>query len=142
MSSNFIIIYLTAIITLLLGISGFIMLIYGLVNKQKKLTITGCVFSFVAILIVVFGVLCSVRKFVRFAIDTKEIHMKHCCRPHHFCMPFDSEFTVEDSLNVPGDTGKVCLEKKIVVGNHMKLCNPNMKCDPAKCKQKCQHHNQ
>lgn len=130
---------MVAIITLLLGISGFIMLIYGLINKQKKLTITGSIFSFLAILVVTFGVLLSVRKFVRCAVDShNEMHMKHCCRPHHACMPFGSEFTTEDSLNVSNDTGKVSIEKKIIMRDHMKLCNPNMKCDPAKCKQKCQ----
>jgi len=143
MSTCFILIYLTAIVAILLGISGFIMLIYGLINKQKKLTITGSIFSFLAILIIVFSVLCSVRKFVRFAIDShKEIHFRHCFRPNPFCMPIDARFMSEDSLNDPNDSGKVCIKKKMIIRDHKKFCNPNMKCDPAKCKQKCLHHHQ
>lgn len=123
MSTCFILIYLTAIVAVLLGISGFIMLIYGLINKQKKLTITGSIFSFLAILIIVFGILFSVRKFVRFAIDTKkQIHKRHYFRPNPFCMPIDARFMSEDSLNNPNDSGKVWIEKKTIIRDHMKLC--------------------
>lgn len=141
MSTCFALIYLTAIVAILLGISGFIMLIYGLINKQKKLTITGSIFSFLAILIIVFGILFSVRKFVRFAIDAKkQMHMRHYFRPNPFCMPMDARFMSEDSLYDPNDSGKVSFEKRIIIRDHMKFCNPNIKCDPAKCKHKCQHH--
>ena len=142
MSSNFILIYFVVLITALLGIIGFIMLIYGLVNKQKKLTISGSILSFLAILFIIFGVLWGVRKFVRFSIDLKkEIHIKkrNFCPPP--CIPFGCcQIMSGDSLTDPNDSGRVCIEKRIIIGDPMKGCNPNMKCDPAKCKQMCPHH--
>ena len=144
MSAHFVIIFLITSIAMLLGVAGFIMLFYGLFNKQKKITITGSIFSSLAILIFVFGVLLCVRKIVRVTIDIKKdmrIQMMNRVNPNPFCMPIDARFMCKDSLNNPNDSGNVCIEKKIIIRDHMK-CNPNMKCDPVKCKQKCSHHNQ
>lgn len=144
MGANFFIIFLITSIAVLLGVSGFIMLFYGLINKQKKITITGSIFSSLAILIFVFGLLVCVRKMVRVTIDVrKDMRMQMMNRliQDPLCMPMDARFMCDDSLNNPNDSGNVNITKKIIIRNHMKSCNPNMKCDPSKCKQKCSHHN-
>jgi len=141
MSSNFLLIYFVVLITTLLGIIGFIMLIYGLVNKQKKLTVSGSILSFLALLVILFGVLWGVRKFVRFSIDfKKEMHFKNQNLFPSRCIPMGCHKIFMDSLCKSEDSGRVCIEKRILMGDPIKACNPNMKCNPAKCKQMCPHH--
>ncbi|NTW33449.1 MAG: DUF3810 domain-containing protein [Bacteroidetes bacterium] len=132
----FCLMYLAAVVSITLLISGFILLMLGLVDKKKCFTIYGSIMAFVAILIIVFGVFWGMRKAVRCAYSCKqEIHLnkefsfnkhKRCC---------SDAFTSFEG----NDSGKVCIEKKMIMGKDMKSCNPK-NCNPADCKTKCPHH--
>ena len=54
----------------MLGIAGFIILIYGLVNKKKGMTIYGSIMAFIAILIIVAGIFICLKR-VKYVIHTR-----------------------------------------------------------------------
>ena len=137
MSTCFIFIYIIALVSVLLGIAGFIILIYGLINKKKGMTIYGSIMSFLAILIFVSGIFWGVRKVACFAFSNcnKEMNFQHhrCGNFGHGCYKMCKEMMLNDSAFMASDSGKVCIEKKII------KCTGNMKsCEAAKCKSKCQ----
>ena len=117
MSSTFILIYLLALLSVLLGIAGFIMLIYGLINKKKGMTLYGSIMSFLAILIIISGIFWGARKVVHFAFRecNKEMNFKHH-RPCNFgpcCFKMNEEM-MNDTNFMNGDSGKIYIEKKII----------------------------
>ena len=126
--------------------SGLIILILGLINKKKGMTILGSVFTFIAILIIVFGAFWGVRKTIRFGYNCKkELHimrMSNSFNKHH--KKFMNSFVMDtDSIKDIDSSGKVCIEKKIIINGDMKSCNPKG-CKPGDCgsksKAKCFHH--
>jgi hypothetical protein len=139
MSCTFITIYLFALVSVLLGIAGFIILIYGLINKKKRMTIYGSIMSFLAILIIISGVFWGARKVVHFAFTqyNYEMNIKNNNNRGNFgpgCFKM-CEDMMNDTTFTADDSGKVYIEKKII-----KCCGNMKNCDPAtKCKSKCQH---
>ena len=80
MSTSFLIIYFMAIISILIGIGGLIMLIFGLINKKKNLTINGSILSFIAIVLFVTGVFWGARRVsgILWNSVNKEIKILEC----------------------------------------------------------------
>jgi len=137
MSVNFILAYIAVVITILIGITGLTLLIYGLANKQKKLTISGIILSVIAILIISYCALLGARKFIRFSIDAKkEIHTINISCNRHFMPPMGHPFFIQDSLGDVNDSGKVCFKKEIFICKRP-MCCKFMKCDTTMCKRKC-----
>ena len=143
MSATFIFIYILALVAVLLGIAGFIILIYGLIIKKKNMTLYGSIMSFIAVLIIVSGVFWGVRKVGHFAYrNCKEeinfIH-KNCGNFGHGCFKMKmNEDMMNDSAmmaGMAGDSGKICIKK-------IMKCTGNMKSCAAKCKSKCPHQSE
>ena len=79
MSTFFILMYIFALISVLLGVAGLIMMIYGLAVKMKKLTITGSVMTAVAIILIISGIFCGAHKIAK--CHMQKCHNKMECFP-------------------------------------------------------------
>lgn len=137
MSTTFILIYLIALISILLGIAGFIVLIYGLINKKKGMTMYGSIMTFIAILMMVTGIFFGARKVAHFVLNKHHMQKEMRMFKMHDgsgCMEMDSMMMCDSSM-AGNDTN--CMKMKC---NHMKKMDCEMeKCDPGKCKSKCPH---
>lgn len=138
MSTITLIIYLLAVVSVLLGIGGIGLLIFGLVNKKNKMTISGGIMTFIAIVLFITAVFWGAKRFFHF-INQNVI--KNECSHSRFmhdgqCMMGDTLMYMNDSTR---NDSCVMVEKKMVMGNCCK--KGDMKnCDPAKCKKSCPHH--
>lgn len=140
MNICYILIYLTALISVLIGIAGLIILVFGIANRKKKMTITGSILTFLSVLIIVSGVFWGMKKTVHY------VKMKHYremryrmynCFGDKRCMQADSLFNKEDSLLMSGDTGKICIERRICIDGKGVKCKSMRKCNPSECMKKC-----
>ena len=140
MSAFVIVMYLTAVISVLLGVAGFIMLIYGLIVKNKRLTISGSIFTGVAIIIIISGVFCIAGRAAHFV---KNRHLNRMEFNKEFCNPGGQEWMEMDSTMCKGDSlmqadDSCCAKMRVKCGHMGKMkCMKMMKCDPADCKSKC-----
>jgi len=116
MSATFIVSYIMTIISVLLGVAGFIILIYGLVNKKKGMTIYGSIMSFIAILIIVTGIFICLKRVKHV------IHMR-CEKANNFRMHM--EFMQSK-----------CCHMHDPMCNHEDSCCKKMKEEPGCCKKK------
>jgi len=137
----FILMYVLAVVSILLFISGFVLLILGLINKKKCMIIPGSIMVFFAILIIVFGVFWGIRGTARFGYKCKkELIMINesgsINKQHHRCYMHSLMMNADSSKG--NDSMKVCIERKMNC-NYMKSCNPK-NCNPANCKSKCPNH--
>ena len=141
MCVNFFGIFLLATLAIVLIIAGLTMLVFGLINKKKNITVTGSILTIIAIMMIVFGVIFSIRKVVRFTIDGKQkMYNKMLNERKPFCHPM-KDFMMNDEddslMNAQmGDSGRVCIKKIICDKEMMKGCKPS-NCNPSKCKSKC-----
>jgi hypothetical protein len=138
MSTFFILMYIATVISILLGVAGFIMLIYGLAVKAKKLTIYGSIMTAAAIILIISGVFCGAHKMAKchFNKCQKEIE---CIREFGppggpMCMDMDSMMCKDDST-MSNDSG--CVQMKMKCNHMKKMKCMKMKCNPSECKSKC-----
>lgn len=126
MSTSFLIIYFMAIISILIGIGGLIMLIFGLINKKKNLTINGSILSFIAIVLFVSGVFWGARRVsgILWNSINKEIKIEKRVKINHNCEQMNKMCT--DSTGIHKDSA---------------CCKKMMKeCDKEKMETSCKQH--
>lgn len=137
MSTITMIIYLIAVISVLLGIGGLGLLTFGLINKRKRMAITGSILTFIAIVMLITAVFWGARRFFHFFHQNMKKHEMPFAPFMHDKMCGDTLMYLNDSTS---NDSCVRVEKKVI----MHGCNKkgDMKnCDPSKCKSKCPHHN-
>lgn len=110
MSTTFIILYILAVIAALLAMAGIVMIIFGLVTKNKKTVMHGSIATGVAVILIISGLFFGARKCFRFCqrnCHNKEMNFKYMdkdfCKMHCNSMMTDS--TIPDSC-------KMMIEKK------------------------------
>jgi hypothetical protein len=143
MSTTFILIYIIAIVSIVLIIAGFTSLIYGLIAKNKKLTIRGSIMTFLAILILVTGVFYGARKVFHFAIYQYQYYEKNHQNRHSKC---DNMCDSTMMKCCKGD-----MKDSTCAGMNMKCCKMKKECEKdksgkcdmdknKKCDNKCPEH--
>ena len=88
MSTIFIILFILAIITALLGLTGLIILINGMINKNNKQTLRGGILTGIALILVIIAVFFSARKvvhFIKYKSEEKKEFRHHCCQMKDMC---------------------------------------------------------
>jgi len=140
MSTFVILIYLAVVIAVLLGIVGLVTLIWGLINKDKKVTTKGTIITAIAAILIVSGAFCGVIKVKHNRESKRQMRMECFKEFNHgsmgaMCMDMDSLMEGNDSLVAGGDS---CCEKMSIKCDHMKKMKCiKMKCSPSECKSKC-----
>lgn len=136
MNTITLIIYLLVVASLLLGICGIGLLIFGLVNKKNKMTISGSIITFVAIAMLISAVFMGARRFMQ--IMNQNGIKKEC----PFFSKHHGAFMEADSMMLMGDSSRhdscMMMEKMMME----KCCKKgDMKnCTPSKGKPSCPHH--
>lgn len=134
MSTTFILLYILAVIAALLAMAGIVMIVFGLVTKNKKTVMHGSIVTGIAVICIITGLFFGARKCFHFC-------QKNCHNKEMKCMDMDKDFckmkceSMMMDSNMNGDTCKMTIEKKCMM-NDDKQCDPS-KCDPSKCP----HHN-
>ena len=134
MSTFFIIFYIMAVIAALLAMAGVVMIVFGLVTKNKKTVTHGSIVTGISIILIISGLFFGARKCFRTC--QKMCHKTEMnCKGFgmdHGNMNFDS-MTIMDST-MSGDSCTMTIEKKCIMKGD-KPCDP-ANCDPSKCKHK------
>ncbi len=141
MSTITMVIYLLAVASVLLGIGGLGLLVYGLINKKKKITISGSILTFVAIIMLITAIFWGARRFFHIMHQNMMKHEMPFPPFMHDKMCGDTLMYINDSTS---NDSCVRVEKKVITGSSYdkgtQKCTPK-NCDPSKCKNKCPHHN-
>jgi hypothetical protein len=133
MSTVFIILYILAVIAALLAMAGVVMIVFGLVMKNKKTVTQGSIVTGIAMILIVTGLFFGARRCFNTCqkmchkneLNCKGFGMDHCN------MKCDSMMMMTDS-SMSGDTCKMTIEKKCTM-------HGDKPCDPSKCEKKCPH---
>jgi hypothetical protein len=137
MNTITLIIFLLAVVSVLIGICGIGLLIFGLINKKKKMTISGSILTFLAIVMLISAVFLGARRVIQIM---NQNGIKQECpffsKQHGQCMEGDSLMIMGDSTH---KDSCMMMDKKMMME---KCCKKgDMKnCDPSKCKKNCPHH--
>lgn len=131
MSTTFILLYILAVIAALLTMAGIVMIVFGLVTKNKKTVMHGSIVTGIAVICIISGLFFGARKCFHFCqrnchnkeINSKQMDMDFCKMKCHIMM-------TDSTMN--NDSCKMTIEKKCMM-------HGDVPCDPAKCKPDCPH---
>jgi cytoskeletal protein CcmA (bactofilin family) len=139
MSTAFILFFISAIVAVVLGLTGIVILINGFVKKDDKLVWRGSIITGITLILIVSGVFCGAHKCVT-------MMQKHRMNKEIRCEKFEMDhcnMMSGDSMMMNDTTSGNDTNGMKMKCNHMKKMDCEKgKCDHEKCKSKCPHEKQ
>jgi hypothetical protein len=135
MSTAFILFFISAIVGVVLGLAGIVILINGFVKKDDKLVWRGSIITGITLILIVSGVFCGAHKCV-------SMIQKHRMNKEIRCEKFEMDHCqmMNDSMMMDDSTMTGCDTTMKMKCNHMKKMDcEKEKCNHEKCKSKCPH---